>query len=236
MRWQLACIPLLFFTTVSLAFAQKLHGLELVYARNDTVCYGLGKMLRSDMHCRPLDDTPCGPSKASGLGAYPGDFYKQIAVNEYGYTEIALPTVSPKNGVAIVYVEEFQGDHRARLMEVWKIADTDLQHVLALPPGPMVGKNGSQISVAKETNSAAFSAMLGHGQKVANEWSPVVSFGEAQFLISRECERSSEGWSYGMHVCPKVTAISVYEINSHQPALQCKFRPRNTARDDKNKK
>ncbi|WP_140805587.1 hypothetical protein [Rhodanobacter glycinis] len=225
---------LLSFTFTVLA-APGGRGLELTYSHNASVCNKAKRILSSDPSCRPFDEGTCGTSAASGMGADPGGSYEELAVNEYGFTQIVRPGIRARDGVAIVYVQEFQGDSHPRLIETWKVGADDLTQILALPPGPMIGKNGSQIRVPKNTNADAFSKLLAHGQKISDEWSPVVMIEGNPYLFVRECDAASAGWDYGLYTCGKVTKLTVFDVNPHQPTVQCRLDKRNKTKSSGSK-
>ncbi|MBM7129369.1 hypothetical protein [Dyella mobilis] len=226
MRRRLGCLVISFAAAIASVVAHAASPLELVYSKSGAMCDQMELKLRNDMHCRPFDNGICGTSQAVSLGAYPGNSFRKIAVNEYGYTELSVPTTPDAGATAIVYVERFQGDLHARLVETWKVGRDDLDRVLAIPPGPAVGRNGSQVDVPRETNAEALSAMLLRGRKVADEWSPIVTIEARQLLVTRECEHATESWDNGLYLCRRITALSVYDITPHEPVLQCKFRLR----------
>ncbi|HEY8669449.1 MAG TPA: hypothetical protein VIL63_01295 [Terriglobales bacterium] len=176
-----------------------------------------------------------GRPRASGMDADPGGSYEELAVNEYGFTQIVRPGIRARDGVAIVYVQEFQGDSHPRLIETWKVGADDLTQILALPPGPMIGKNGSQIRVPKNTNADAFSKLLAHGQKISDEWSPVVMIEGNPYLFVRECDAASAGWDYGLYTCGKVTKLTVFDVNPHQRTVQCRLDKRNKTKSSGSK-
>lgn len=212
--------------TFTVPAGQGGRGLELVYSRNASVCSEAKRILSTDQSCRPFDEGVCGTSAALGMGAYPGGSYEELAVNEYGFTQVARSAIRVRDGVAIVYVQEFQGDSHPRLTETWKVETYDLTRILSLPPGPQIGRDGSQIRVPKDTNAGAFSKLLARGQKISGEWSPLALIQGSPYLFIRECDAASAGWDYGLYTCGKVTKLTVLDIGPHQPTVQCRLEKR----------
>lgn len=203
-----------FFPTLSLSAEITAHQLTLSYSRNDKICEKTADLLSVDKACRPKDVLNCSDkeSYSVNIGGAPLKVFGEIATNLYGYTQVYRAIGSSLNGFAIIYVQNFQGDRHPRLVETWKVDLTELDAVLMLPPGPIPYWKWSDIQPKppKEKNALEFAAMLKRGEKVANEWSPVIDIYDEPYLIEREC---SGRWVFGgFYACNKVIKLTVKKL------------------------
>lgn len=153
--------------------------------------------------------------------------FEEVATNEYGYTRVfRAPAYGEK--YVIVYLDQFNGDKYPRTDETWKVETKNLEAVLALPPGPIPynsgGKNRrkSKAGHSKDTNAKEFSALLAHGEKLSDEWSPVFKVGGNHYLIERQCNGH---WQYGaIYKCNALISLVVHRLSYDvEPVRYCQF-------------
>jgi len=214
-------ILLVLFPAMSMSADIAAHGLDLSYSRDKQICREAAELLADDKACRP-DDLGC-PNEEGHFVVLRGarlKVFEEIATNEYGYTEVYRATGSSLNGFAVVYVQRFQGDRFPRLVETWKMDAAALEEVLKLPPGPVLSV--SAIKVPQETNATEFATILHRGQKLTDEWSPVIEIHGEPYLVEREC---SGRWVYGgIYACNKVIKLTAKRLSKDRKAAPyCQF-------------
>jgi hypothetical protein len=152
--------------------------------------------------------------------------FEEIATNQYGYTQVYRSIGSSLNGFAIIYVQRFQGDNQPRLVETWRVEASDLDAVLEIPPGPIPYEEWIEMKprsrLPRETNELEFSEMLKRGEKLTDDWSPVIDIFAEPYLIERECQGL---WAYGgFYACHKVIKLTVKKlIRGKKTIPYCRF-------------
>jgi hypothetical protein len=211
---------------LSLAGEIAAHNLIQSYSRDDKVCKEAAALLTADKSCRSSDAINCSEEEMYSVlinGTHVRVF-EEIATNEYNYTRVYRASGLSGSKFAILYVEEFQGDRRPRLVETWKIDSSELEKTLNLPPGPIPYEQWVKMKPLppRETNAAAFAEMLSQGEKVADEWSPVLDIHGEPYAIEREC---SGVWAYGgYYACNKVIKLTVKKLIADKKTIPyCQF-------------
>jgi len=230
---------LLFFSTISnLSFATETttQNLTLTYSLNQQVCHEAALMLRHDKVCRPYDfvdrsnPKKCSPEEAEyiNIKGNPMLIFKEIATNEYGYTQIFTTTAGDIDGYAIIYLNQFNGDNFPLTVETWKVDAKALNDVLALPPGPVPynkggkGQRKEKASHPKDTMATDFSQVLNQGEKLSDDWSPIIYINDSYYFAEREC---AGVWDYGgIYSCDKVIRLTLKKIAPEKKAVDyCQF-------------
>ena len=204
----------------------SLDGLSLIYSRDQAVCERATKLLPSDKVCRYADATKCSDKEQLSvfIDGKPIQVIEEIAVNEYGYTEVAKSTLPSLENTEIIYVQNFQGDHNSRLVETWKVNTESLNKLLALTPGPVPYKiwvTGVP-AYPKGIHSKELAALLKAGEKISDEWSPLVRIFGNTYAIKREC---SGLWVFGgYYACNKVIKLTLIRLDDKKRSLPyCQF-------------
>ena len=214
------------FPTLSLSVEIAAHQLTQSYSRDDRVCKEAAAMLTEDKACRPSDAINCSEEETYSVLVRGSRLrvFEEIATNQYNYTQVYRSTGSSLNGFAIVYVQNFQGDRRPRLVETWKVNAAELNEVMKLPPGPIPYQQWVKMRPLppRETNAVGFAAMLKRGEKVTDEWSPVIDIYDEPYLIEREC---SGVWAYGgYYACNKVIKLTIKKLTKDKKTVPyCQF-------------
>lgn len=80
----------------------------------------------------------------------------------------------------------------------------------------------SAVKVPQETNATEFAAMLTAGEKLTDEWSPVIDIHGKPYLLEREC---SGRWVYGGdYACKRVIKLTVKRLSKDRKAVPyCQF-------------
>ena len=215
----LLCFPL---QSISAEIAA--HGLTLSYSRDARICGEASKLLSDDKSCRPFDVGRCVSDEETSSILVRGErlfVFEEIAANEYGYTQVYRSIGSSLNGFAIIYVQRFQGDNFPRLVETWKVDASDFDEVMKLSPGPISSKSWVPYP-SRETNALEFDKMLKRGEKLTDEWSPVIDIFGEPYLIERECSgREVYG---GYYVCNRVIKLTVKKLTKGKKTVPyCQF-------------
>jgi hypothetical protein len=202
------------------------QGLTLSYSRDKCVCKEAAELLSQDKACRPSDAIHCSDEESYSvlLRGTRMTVFQEIATNQYDYTQVYRSIGSSLHGFAVIYVQRFQGDRHPRLVETWKVDASDFDKVLELPPGPIPYEQWIKMKPfpPRETNAAEFDAMLRRGEKVTDEWSPVIDIHGEPYLIERECSGS---WAFGgYYACHKVIKLTVKKLTKDGSAVPyCQF-------------
>ena len=216
-RIPLIIFLLLFCPLQSIAAEITVYGLTLSYSHDARICKKAAALLAKDNACRPHNNDngleKCGNDREFLVivGGTPFKVFEELATNEYGYTQVFRSTGSSLSGFAIVYVQKALG-RDSRLVETWKVNATDLDNVLKLPPGPIPYTQWVKMNPLppKETNAVEFAAMLNRGEKLTDEWSPIIDIYGEPYLLEREC---SGDWRYGgYYACNKVIKLTVRKL------------------------
>ena len=207
------------------------HRFVLSYSTEPEVCREFSRLITSET-TRFFADSPNIYASTTDGSCYPFGgtvmALEEVAVTEYGYTEINRARLCFKEDYAIVYVSKFQGDRAPRLEQTWKVKAADLNQVLALPPGPLPfeKKEKMEHSPPLDTNATEFAALLEHGEKISDDFSPVAIILGRNYVVEREC---SGVWLFGAdYICNKVIKFTVktLEVNKRSAPI-CQFtRPR----------
>ncbi|WP_332878361.1 hypothetical protein [Massilia sp. S19_KUP03_FR1] len=228
----LSFAALLLFLPPALAADLPSVGLSLIYSTNEAVCNAATETLRHDRNCRDSDAINCPDSEATPVraGAAMFNVIQEIAVNEYGYTRVARALGGTPTSTAIIYIDRFQGYRMPPLLETWKVDEATLTKVLALPPGPLLSTSSIPFASRPEQSihADAFAALLANGEKIADEWSPVLPLGDELYAVKREC---SGLWLVGgYYACNRVNKLTVIRLNGKAKARPvCQFARRNQA-------
>lgn len=109
---------------------------QITYSADARTCQSFQKMLSVFDRCLIDDDcftSTWGDAESLGLTRIS---FKQVAVNQYGYTQVEVAKTSSKS-YSLVYLERFQGDRNPRLVETWKIDTAALDSLMAQNPHPL---------------------------------------------------------------------------------------------------
>lgn len=202
------------------------HGLTLMYSSELPVCREVARLLANDEACRHFDATKCSDAEAQSitLDGKNVTLFEELGTNEYGYTKVARSIAATNEQYAVVYLSQFQGDRHPRLVKTWKVNATDLAAVLALPPGPLPYDKWINLTPwpPKETNGPEFAALLEHGERISDEWSPVIEVLGRHYAIEREC---AGAWVYGgFYACNKVIKLTVKKLEMDRSSVPvCQF-------------
>ena len=212
--------------------------LKLVNSTDQQVCLETAAMLNKDKACRPYDAF-CRPYSKNvppnALAVYsvtingnPALAFNEIATNEYGYTRIFQSTAGDIDGYKILYLEKFGGDNFPRVVETWKVSSKALNEVFGLSPGPTPAARGGKgerkekSKLPKDTRASEFAEVLRQGEKLSDEWSPIVKIQNSYYLIERECDGE---WVYGgYYACDRITNLRLKKVaNGKDAAASCQF-------------
>jgi len=214
------------FPALSLSAEIAAHRLAKSYSRDDRVCKEAAAMLAEDKACRPSDAINCTEEEMYSVlvrGSRTRVF-EEITTNQYNYTQVFRSTGASLNGFAIIYVQSFQGDRHPRSVETWKVDAAELDEVLKLPPGPKPYQQWIKTKPLppRETNAVEFAAMLKRGEKLTDEWSPVIKIYGVPYLIEREC---SGTWTNGgYYACNKVIKLTIKKLAKDKKTVPyCQF-------------
>lgn len=202
------------------------HKLKLVYSTEGKVCHEIARLLANDKACRHFDATKCSDSEAWSLSLNGKNvtLFEELGTNEYGYTQVARSTSTSGEKYSVVYLNQFQGDQQPRLVQTWKVDADALNAVLNLPPGPLPYTKWIDLKPRppKETNSSEFADLLNHGEKISEEWSPVIEVLGGYYVIEREC---SGMWAFGgYYACNRVIKLTAKRLESGRPTIpMCQF-------------
>jgi hypothetical protein len=217
------------------------YGLRPSFSKSGSICKEAFENARMLSGCRAFDAVcPEGDTNVPSGGEH-------VATNTYGYTEIyqlrrrhsvgdlALvgdlapeaddePHDSIPDGMAILFLNRFQGDRHARLIEMWKVDSGKLDEVLALP---LPEVDPDKWPARRERNADEFEAMLKQGTRLAAQWAPLLAMKGKLYFVEREC---SGAWaSGGYYACNQVIKLTFKRIETNQePVPYCQLaRPRN---------
>jgi hypothetical protein len=195
------CISMLVCINCNQAEANDItiHGLPLIYSRDRAMCNEAAKQLRDDKFCRRADaKMSCSDKDILSLISYgsPVKVFDEIATNEYGYTQVSKSLSASLDSAVIIYLNNFLGDNSPRILETWKVNSEELQQVLSLPPGPVPYEEWIRLNPRHpyDINSQEFAALLANGEKISDEWSPIIVVLGNSYAVKREC---SGLWEYG---------------------------------------
>jgi len=211
-----ACAAALLLSAHASAADLPALGLSRIHATDDAVCRTAAETLRADKACRNGDAINCSDSDMQSVhvGAATFTVIQDIAANAYGYTRVARSLSARMSTATVIYLEKFHGDHSDRLLETWKVNHAALNQVLALPPGPLLATSS--------LHAEAFAALLANGEKIADEWSPVLQLGNELYAVTREC---SGQWVFGGYfACNRVNQLTVLRLHGEARAHPvCQF-------------
>lgn len=195
-----------------------LKALKTTYAVDLRKCEKVLGILDGQQICRPFGGCNNPEEWQVVVNGKPTRMFKPLAMREYGYNEVQLTTTSLPADFDIIYVDKFMGDRNPRVLESYKVSRAELQSALSLPPGPVTYEQWVKLNPPHsiDTNAAAFSALLSHGEKVSSEWSPVVEVDGEYFLFERECVGQ---WNYGYYGCTKITKLTAKKLASSAPTV-----------------
>jgi hypothetical protein len=135
-------------------------------------------------------------------------------------------------GVALVLVKRFQGDRHPLQLETWKVNEADLDAVLAAPLSDIDPKDYVKY---RERNAPAFEGVLGKGERLSEEWSPIIAIGGKAFVVEREC--SGTGTYGGYYSCNRVIKLTVKRIEANGPSTPyCQLSRRPNAAPESSRK
>jgi hypothetical protein len=226
-RWPFISLLLMGHVALAGSAGTTMPGLFLTYARDNRVCANAAELLQADKSCRVGDNESmaCGRADMRTLlaNATPIPIIgENLAENEYGYSEVAVPTSAKATALGIIYVSRFRGDHFPRLLEAWRVNRERLAEVLKIPPGPGLWDKPFP-GHAMETNADEFAAVLAAGVKVADQWSPIIEIFDESYAVVREC--SGRVVYGGDYACNKVIRITVLRLDaaSQKSVPYCEF-------------
>lgn len=204
------------------------HKLPLVYSVNDDVCKQAAELIENNKACRPFDndDINCGRIiiDVDASKFWSTTKLQEIASNEYGYTGVYRAVDDAIHGNTIIYLQNFVTDRMPRITQTWKVDSSALDQLLKLPPGPISLDRRDQISelLPKETNSKEFANLLANGEKLSNEWSPVIITSNSVYLVKRECVGT---WAFGAYyICNKEIKLEVVHLSQNENSVPyCQF-------------
>ena len=227
---RMAIVPLSIIAFQAASAAVPAYKLKLVYSTKGIVCHQIAHLLANRKICRRFDESRCTVTEANSitLNGKSVTLFEDLGTNEYGYTQVAKSTSTSGEKYAVVYINQFQGDLFPRLLQTWKVNAEALDAVLKLPPGPLPYEKWIALKEKppKSTNSSEFAALLKHGEKVSNGWSPVIDAFGGHYVMEREC---SGRWRYGgYYACNRVIKLTVKRLAPDRPSIPvCQFaRPR----------
>ncbi len=197
-----------------------------------TACRQIADALKNDKMCRPYDaaidrNNPkmCAPEDVNyvTLNGSPILVFQEIAINQYGYTYVyRSPNVTGER--SIIYLQRFNGDRLPRTIETWRVSSSELEKVLSLPPGPMNhnSQRNRKAYPSRDTNADEFASILNRGEKLTDEWSPIIVLNDSHYLLERKC---SGNWEYGAYFfCEGKMALSARKITSDGKSVRyCLF-------------
>lgn len=222
----IALFSLAFISELSLSAEIATHQLVQSYSRNDEVCKEAASLLTADKACRPDDAINCSEEEmySVSINGAPKRVFEELATNQYGYTQVFRAVGSSVKEFTIVYVQQFKGDRHPRLAETWKVDSKALDEVLKLTPGPIPYERWVKMNPLppREANASEFAAMLNRGEKLTDEWSPVIDILGEPYAIEREC---SGVWAYGgYYACNKVLKLTVKKLTIDKKTVPyCQF-------------
>lgn len=225
-RYGVALISLILIASQSVAADIPAHKLKLVYSTDGKVCPEIARLLANDKVCRHFDATKCSDAEARSvtLNGESITLFEELGTNEYGYTQVVRSTSTSGEKYAVVYLNQFQGDRYPRLVQTWKVDAEALNAVLELPPGPLPYAKWIDLKPwpPKDTNSSEFAALLEHGEKISEEWSPVIEVLGGHYAIEREC---SGMWAFGgFYACNRVIKLTAKKLESGRSSVPvCQF-------------
>ena len=114
----------------------------------------------------------------------------------------------------VIYLNQFQGDRHPRLVQTWRVDGTALSKVLALPPGPLPYEKWINLTPTppKDTNATEFNEILVHGEKISDEWSPIIEVLGHHYAIERECAGT---WAFGGdYACERVIKLTAKRLEA----------------------
>lgn len=213
----------------------SVYRLPLVYSADSATCNAFAKALSQDKACRYEDAFSCSENEtldeslSVSVAQLKFPVIDVIASNEYGYTQVAKSSSSSLSMTSIIYVMRFQGDRSSRLMETSKVDTDSLNKVLSLPPGPIPYSRAQYVQrqADQELHAEEFAALLSKGEKIADDWSPVLNLSGKYYAMKREC--SGEwifGGSYACNRITKLTALRLYNEEKAQPVCEFAVRKR----------
>lgn len=220
--------PFLIICTVSILYAVTATRLlaentMIINAFDHKVCKEIANLLEHDKTCRPYDasidrNNPkmCAPEDVHNIniGGKSTLAFKEIAINQYGYTYFYKSPIDNRYGFSIIYLNKFNGDRHPRTVETWLINSEELNELLMLPPGPLSQKDQKNRSgfPSRDTRAAEFKEILNRSKKLTNDWSPVIEYEGKLYIIERAC---TEGWGYGANLyCQDEPKLNIYLLNS----------------------
>jgi len=216
------------------------YGLRPSFSKSASICKEAFEKARLLPGCRPFDAVcPEGDTNVEPDGDH-------VATNTYGYTQIyqlrtrhAVDELEPAtpdelrdsvpDGVAILFLNRFQGDRNVRLVQMWKVDSNKLDEVLALP---LAEVDPDKWPSRRERNRDEFEAMLKQGTRLAMEWSPILVIKGRLYFVEREC---SGTWAYGgYYACNRVIKLTFKRIEPNQePVPYCQLARPRTAKKTK---
>lgn len=200
--------------------------LQLGYSLDRRTCERAREMLKSDPLCRADDALHCTDAEIGSINMDGRQqvVFQELAVNQYGYTRVARASGPSHDASEIIYVSQFQGDHSTRILETWKVHADDYRRVLELPPGPIPYDQWIKISPTppKTVNADEFAALLATGEKISDEWSPVIDIFGTPYAVKREC---AGNWAFGgFYACNTVTKVQLIRLdNWYRSRPVCEF-------------
>jgi hypothetical protein len=201
--------------------------LRTVYSADAPACRSFYQMLSGLDYCMVDDDCFNSPQFDDNDLDLTRVSFKQVAVNQYGYTQVYIAKPSNRT-YSLVYLDKFQGDHNSRLLETWKIDTVALDSLMAQDPHPLPYdewvKGGHGIT--RDTLAPEFAQILARSEKVSDDWAPVwmpVFTGPgAAYAVSREC---AGHWEFGGYYhCNTVIKVIVKRLSDGRKTMPiCEF-------------
>lgn len=212
-------------------------GLVESFARETRTCHALYRTEAASTGCRN-SDVKC-PGKIEDIQLDANGF---IGVNSYGYTiahYLAKDEQQEENektsdsdplaarldemantlpeGMAIVFLNRFEGSNHPRLMEMWKVDSANLKSLMSVPIPPTDPKAPF---IDRERNAELLKDLLRRGEKLASEWSPLVVYGRSIFLVEREC---SGLWAGDDFACNRIANLTFKRVEAGAATTFCRL-------------
>jgi hypothetical protein len=216
--------------------ASELNIFQIAHSTDTQICGNFYRALPEDDDC--LMDENCFTTSWGYVATL--DLtrvsFKQVAINQYGYTEVHIAERSGKS-YSLVYLDRFQGDRHPRILETWKVDTAALNSLMAQNPHPLPYdewiKGGHGIT--QETFAPEFAQILARSEKISDDeapvWMPVFTGAGVDYAVSRECVGK---WEFGGNYhCSSVVKVTVKRLLDGGKTLPiCEFSTKGPERSD----
>lgn len=217
--------------TPSFAVDTSIKRLSLTYSLDRHLCQEVGEMLTQGKVCRPYDaldrDNPkfCSPEEVNYITINGNQIlaFSEIASGQYGYTKLSRSPATEASDSTIIYLERPHGGRSPSTVETWQVDSQALAAVLALSPGPIPYETWVNLNPRprEEVRAAELMAVLKHGNKVSDDWSPVITVQGKPYAVVRECSGS---WFEGVYACGRINKITLKRLTSDRKSYSyCQF-------------